>query len=75
MNGRFAGKVVLVAGGTGGLGRAVSIAFLQERAKVVVTYRPTELLLSKHPFLAVQLELQHAGLCREFQRSQTIWRR
>ena len=25
MNGRFAGKVVLVAGGTGGLGRAVSL--------------------------------------------------
>ena len=42
MNGRFAGKVVLVAGGTGGLGRAVSIAFLQERAKVVVTYRKEE---------------------------------
>src|SRR5580698_4720672 len=32
-------KVVLVAGGTGGLGRAVSLAFLAEGAKVVVTYR------------------------------------
>ena len=42
MNGRFAGKVVLVAGGTGGLGRAVSIAFLQEGATVVVTYRKEE---------------------------------
>src|SRR5438105_1094354 len=39
MNARFAGKVVLVAGGTGGLGRAVSLAFLAEGAKVVVTYR------------------------------------
>jgi NAD(P)-dependent dehydrogenase (short-subunit alcohol dehydrogenase family) len=29
----------LVAGGTGGLGRAVSLAFLNEGAKVVVTYR------------------------------------
>jgi len=35
----FSGKVVLVAGGTGGLGRAVSLAFLEEGAKVVVTYR------------------------------------
>ncbi len=36
---RFAGKVALVAGGTGGLGRAVSLAFLDELARVVVTYR------------------------------------
>jgi len=35
----FAGKTVLVAGGTGGLGRAVSLAFLAEGAKVVVPYR------------------------------------
>jgi len=39
MNPRFSGKVVLVAGGTGGLGRAVSLAFLGEGAMVVVTYR------------------------------------
>jgi NAD(P)-dependent dehydrogenase (short-subunit alcohol dehydrogenase family) len=31
-----------VAGGTGGLGRAVSLAFLKEGAKVVVTYRHAE---------------------------------
>jgi NAD(P)-dependent dehydrogenase (short-subunit alcohol dehydrogenase family) len=37
-----AGKVVLVAGGTGGLGRAVSLAFLEEGACVVVTYRKKE---------------------------------
>ena len=36
---RFSGKLVLVAGGTGGLGRAVSRAFLEEGARVVVTYR------------------------------------
>jgi NAD(P)-dependent dehydrogenase (short-subunit alcohol dehydrogenase family) len=39
MDGRFSGKVVLVAGGTGGLGQAASLAFLSELAKVVVTYR------------------------------------
>jgi len=33
---------VLVAGGTGGLGRAVSLAFLAEGARVVVTYRRAE---------------------------------
>ena len=36
---RFAGKIVLVAGGTGGLGRAVSLAFAGEHAKTVVTFR------------------------------------
>ena len=39
MSQRFSGKVALVAGGTGGLGRAVSLAFLLEGAKVTVTYR------------------------------------
>jgi len=39
---RFKNKVVLVAGGTGGLGRAVSLAFLSERANVIVTYRRAE---------------------------------
>jgi NAD(P)-dependent dehydrogenase (short-subunit alcohol dehydrogenase family) len=33
---------VLVAGGTGGLGRDVSLAFLREGAKVVVSYRKEE---------------------------------
>src|ERR1700679_3698340 len=35
----YSGQVVLVAGGTGALGQAVSIAFLEEGATVVVTYR------------------------------------
>ena len=36
------GRVVLVAGGTGGLGRAVSLEFLKEDTYVVVTYRKQE---------------------------------
>jgi NAD(P)-dependent dehydrogenase (short-subunit alcohol dehydrogenase family) len=39
---RFSEQVVLVAGGTGGLGRSVSLAFLADGAKVVVTYRKEE---------------------------------
>ncbi len=42
MSAKFGGKVVLLAGGTGGLGRAVTLAFLEEGAKVVVTYRKQE---------------------------------
>lgn len=39
MNSDFSGKAVLVAGGTGGLGRAVSLAFLASGAQVAVTWR------------------------------------
>ena len=35
----FSGQIAVVAGGTGGLGKAVSLAFLNEGAKTVVTYR------------------------------------
>jgi NAD(P)-dependent dehydrogenase (short-subunit alcohol dehydrogenase family) len=35
----MAGKVVLIAGGTGGLGRAVSLAFVENGARVIVTFR------------------------------------
>jgi NAD(P)-dependent dehydrogenase (short-subunit alcohol dehydrogenase family) len=42
MNISFTGRLVLVAGGTGGLGRAVSLAFLEEGARVIVTYRREE---------------------------------
>jgi NAD(P)-dependent dehydrogenase (short-subunit alcohol dehydrogenase family) len=42
MNGTFAGKVALVAGGTGGLGRAISLALLEAGAAVAVTYRKPE---------------------------------
>ncbi|GGA56180.1 short-chain dehydrogenase [Edaphobacter acidisoli] len=39
MSWNFKDQRVLVAGGTGGLGRAVSLAFLGEGARVFVTYR------------------------------------
>jgi NAD(P)-dependent dehydrogenase (short-subunit alcohol dehydrogenase family) len=42
MSGRFSGKIILVTGGTGGLGRAVTMAFLEEDANVIVTYRKQE---------------------------------
>lgn len=49
MSARFESAVVLVAGGTGGLGRAVSLAFLEAGARVSVTYRREEELDSlKH---------------------------
>ena len=35
------------------------------RALLVLTYRPTDLLLGKHPFVPVKLELQAHGVCRE----------
>src|SRR5258707_11591500 len=38
----FHDKIVLIAGGTGGLGREVTMAFLQAGASVMVTYRRAE---------------------------------
>jgi NAD(P)-dependent dehydrogenase (short-subunit alcohol dehydrogenase family) len=42
MGSRFTGKIVVVAGGTGGLGRALSLGFLEEGARAIVTYRKQE---------------------------------
>lgn len=59
MSGRFSGQVALIAGGTGGLGRGVSIAFLEEGATVAVTYRRQqefEALRSEAGSLAASLE-------------------
>jgi serine/threonine protein kinase/tetratricopeptide (TPR) repeat protein len=35
------------------------------RALLVLTYRPTDLVLAKHPFGPVKLDLQAHGVCRE----------
>src|SRR5579863_5543962 len=42
MAGQTGGKLALVAGGTGGLGRAVSLVFLEKGWTVAVTYRRRE---------------------------------
>ncbi len=39
---RFTSKTALITGGTGGLGRAVTLAFLHEGASVIATYRKKE---------------------------------
>jgi predicted Ser/Thr protein kinase len=35
------------------------------RLLMMVSYRPTDLLLAKHPFLNVKLDLQARGICKE----------
>ncbi len=35
------------------------------RVLIVVTYRPSDMLLAKHPFLQIKPDLQAHGLCRE----------
>jgi NAD(P)-dependent dehydrogenase (short-subunit alcohol dehydrogenase family) len=59
----MAGKVVLVAGGTGGLGRAVSLAFVETGAKVIVTFqRPGDLDELKKAASVKLVETQGASL-------------
>lgn len=54
---RFAGKVVVVLGGNSGIGRASSLAFAEEGARVVVTGRNRETLGE------VETELSGRGRC------------
>jgi NAD(P)-dependent dehydrogenase (short-subunit alcohol dehydrogenase family) len=58
MNINFSGKTVLVAGGTGGLGNAVSLAFLAEGASVVVTYRKEEEFAALKKAIGVEAALE-----------------
>ena len=41
--------------------------FSAERILVIGAYRPSELLMSKHPFIAVKRDLQVRGVCREIE--------
>jgi NAD(P)-dependent dehydrogenase (short-subunit alcohol dehydrogenase family) len=62
MNTDFSGKVVLVAGGTGGLGHAVSLAFLEHGARVAVSWR------HENEFLALKTAAaEHASRLAGFQ--------
>lgn len=59
----MAGSVVLVAGGTGGLGRAVSLAFVEAGARVIVTFqRPGDLDELKKAASAKLVEAEGASL-------------
>jgi NAD(P)-dependent dehydrogenase (short-subunit alcohol dehydrogenase family) len=69
---RFTGKLALIAGGTGGLGRAVTLAFLNAGSNVIVTYRKKEELqdlqnaAGDHSRLeAYQVDVTHEGSVRQ----------
>jgi NAD(P)-dependent dehydrogenase (short-subunit alcohol dehydrogenase family) len=75
MSDRCGGQVVLVAGGTGGLGRAVSLAFLDERAAVAVTYRAQgefDALVQEAGANASRLEGQRVDVTDEAQTRQLV---
>jgi len=45
----------------------VAAMFGSIRVMVLVTARPSELLLNKHPFASIKLDLQGRGMCRDLQ--------
>jgi NAD(P)-dependent dehydrogenase (short-subunit alcohol dehydrogenase family) len=55
---RFSGKVALITGGTGGLGRAVTLAFLQEGASVIATYVKKEEAEALHDAVGLNAHLE-----------------
>ena len=68
MEKKFSAKKILVTGGTGGLGRAVSLAFLEAGATVIVTYRSQaefDALKSSAGANAAQLEGQSVNVLDE----------
>jgi len=75
MTSTFSGKVALVAGGTGALGSAVTLAFLEEGARVVVTYRRQEefdLLKSEAGVGESRLDGQRADVTDETAASELV---
>src|SRR5262245_51966155 len=68
MRARFSGKIALVAGGAGGLGRAVSLALLDEGATVLTAYAIQEefdALAQAAAASGSRLEGQHADVTDE----------
>ncbi len=61
MNITFRGCVVVVAGGTGGLGSAISLAFLNEGARVFVAYRKEEEFLALKDLAALNQSSLEGG--------------
>ncbi|HEY3129894.1 MAG TPA: protein kinase, partial [Acidobacteriota bacterium] len=43
----------------------LSVRMASARMLIVVSFRPSEILLSNHPFLSIKLDLEGRGLCRE----------
>ena len=71
MAGRFSNKVALVTGGTGGLGRAVTLALLHEGASVIATYIKKDeadalkdAVGSKSPLELLPLDATDEAACR-----------
>src|ERR1041385_5578671 len=74
MAGIFSNKVALVTGGTGGLGRAVTLALLHEGASVIATYIKKEeagallqevtAISSNAPLQIVPLDATDEAACR-----------
>ena len=72
----FEGKVVLIAGGTGGLGREVSLSFLKSNAAVVITHvsdRDVPQLESTLGDLMKKVMLVKADISDEVQVEKTVF--